>query len=69
MGYTINSERDEEDEGTFVFVYGPEKKLSDDGNPIPVGMLHVPDDNLRGQTWQAGDVSVDKEDRRKGIAV
>lgn len=66
LGYTIVSDRDEEDEGTFVFVYHPTK--SELGKKMISGSLHVPDSNVRGQTWQAGDVSVSTDDQRKGIA-
>lgn len=60
-------ERDEQDEGTFVLAYSKTQKL-DDGCRYQIAHLHVPDENVRHNRWSAGDVQVDEEFRRRGIA-
>jgi len=60
-------ERDDDDEGTFVFAYSKTRTL---GNSAlyAVAHLHVPDNNVRHNRWSAGDVHVDEDHRRRGIA-
>lgn len=62
-----NIQRDEDDEGTFVFAHSKTMRLGD-GSPYQIAHLHVPDGNVRSNRWSAGDVQVDEDHRRRGIA-
>ena len=59
--------RDNNDEGTFVLAYSKSRKIGDRTRYL-LAHLHVPDENVRHNRWSAGDVYVDEDHRRHGIA-
>lgn len=60
-------QRDDNNEGTFVLAYSKIRKIAD-RSPYLIAHLHVPDENVRHNRWSAGDVQVDEDHRRRGIA-
>lgn len=60
-------QRDDDDEGTFVLAYSNSRTIGDRSRYL-LAHLHVPDENVRHNRWFAGDVYVDEDHRRRGIA-
>lgn len=65
--YNINTSRDDDDEGTF-FTADSTTRKTQAGGAYPIAHLHVPDDAVRAEGWRIGDVYVDADRRREGIA-
>lgn len=63
--YTI--ERDDDDEGTFSLAFSRQQK-DDDGDDLCIAHLHVPDDEVRSESFGIGDIDVNPDRRREGIA-